>query len=52
MVPKDLPHPFLKVKIVAVKEPHPPLTWAALRLVQNSWAVGEATDVGTAKEAL
>jgi len=24
MVPKDLPHPFLKVKIVAVKEPHPP----------------------------
>jgi len=43
MVPKDLPHPFLKVKMLAVKEPHPPTVWAAARLVQIWEAVGEAT---------
>jgi len=45
MVPKDLPHPFLKVKIWPVKEPHPPTDWALPRLVQIWEAAGEAADV-------
>jgi len=48
MVPKDLPHPFLKVRIWAVKEPHPPTVWAASKLVQNWEAVGWATLVTVA----
>jgi len=43
MVPKDLPHPALKVMIWAVQDPHPPRDWAASREVQNwleaGWAV-------------
>jgi len=40
MVPNDLPHKFLKRRIWAVKEPHPPTVWAEVMVAQNCWAVG------------
>jgi len=39
-----LPHPFLNLKTVAVKEPQPPTVWAAERLLQN-WAAFGVADV-------
>jgi hypothetical protein len=44
MVPKDLPHPALKVMIWAVQDPHPPTDWAASREVQNWLEAGWALE--------
>ena len=45
MVPKDLPKAFLKLRIWAVKIPHPPTEAAAAWLVQKPPAAGLAVDV-------